>query len=71
MQGRDEIEAMLSAGQLQRVPPSRQHADLLLVQAERHLELARSGAATDPTGAYQLLYDAAPGAGAARAWWLS
>ncbi len=49
---------MLSSGQLERVPPSRQHADTLLGQAERHLELARQGARTDPTGAYQLLYDA-------------
>lgn len=49
---------MLSAGRLERVPASREHADTLLAQAGRHLELARSGCETDPTGAYQLLYDA-------------
>jgi hypothetical protein len=58
MQGRDRIDAMLSSGQLERVPPSREHADTLLAQAKRHVELARSGVETDPTGAYQLLYDA-------------
>ncbi|GAA3311793.1 hypothetical protein [Nonomuraea dietziae] len=58
MQGRDQIDAMLSSGQLERVPPSRQHADTLIAQAERHLGLAHKGAETDPTGAYQLLYDA-------------
>jgi hypothetical protein len=58
MQGRDRIDAMLASGQLERVPPSREHADTLITQAERHVELARTGAETDPTGAYQLLYDA-------------
>lgn len=58
MQGRDRIDMMLSSGHLERVPASREHADVLLAQARRHLELARSGYETDPTGAYQLLYDA-------------
>ncbi len=58
MQGRDQIDAMLASGQLERVPPSRDHADALLTQAARHLDLARSGHLKDPTGAYQLLYDA-------------
>ncbi|MFF5109670.1 hypothetical protein [Streptosporangium sp. NPDC000509] len=58
MQGRDRIDAMLAAGQLERVPPSREHADTMLTQAERHIALARSGVRTDPTGAYQLVYDA-------------
>lgn len=58
MQGREQIDAMVAAGQLERVPPSRQHADTLIGQARRHIELARTGADTDPTGAYQLLYDA-------------
>ncbi|MDR1264157.1 MAG: hypothetical protein LBK42_00960 [Propionibacteriaceae bacterium] len=34
-QGRATIEAMLAAGELQRVPPSRDHADRLLGQAGR------------------------------------
>ncbi|WP_449060367.1 hypothetical protein [Planomonospora algeriensis] len=58
MQGRGRIDEMLASGQLERVPPSREHADTLLAQAERHIEFARSGFETDPTGAYQLLYDA-------------
>jgi hypothetical protein len=58
LQGRDRIDTMLAAGQLERVPPSREHADTLLAQASRHIELARSGFQQDPTGAYQLLYDA-------------
>lgn len=58
MQGRDRIDAMLSSGQLERVPANRQHADTLLSQARQHIELAHSGCETDPTGAYQLLYDA-------------
>ncbi|WP_433514441.1 hypothetical protein ACQP2T_01715 [Nonomuraea sp. CA-143628] len=58
MQGRDQIDMMLSSGQLERVPASREHAETLLTQARRHVELARSGCRTDPTGAYQLVYDA-------------
>ncbi|WP_440070434.1 hypothetical protein [Streptosporangium sp. OZ121] len=58
MQGRDQVDSMLASGQLERVPPSREHADTLLAQAGRHIELARSGFKTDATGAYQLLYDA-------------
>ncbi|HEY8621313.1 MAG TPA: hypothetical protein VIM01_14680, partial [Dermatophilaceae bacterium] len=36
MQGRTVIEQMLAAGDLQRVPASREHADRLLEQARRH-----------------------------------
>jgi hypothetical protein len=50
---------MIGRGELERVPASRDHADLLLTQARRHLDSARAVAASDPTGAYQLLYDAA------------
>jgi hypothetical protein len=50
---------MLSRGELERVPPSREHADLLLAQAHRHLASAGAVVTIDPTGAYQLLYDAA------------
>lgn len=58
-QGRAEIEAMLAAGELQRVSPSREHADRLLVQASQHIGSARLTAGTDPEGAYALAYDAA------------
>jgi hypothetical protein len=50
---------MLSRGELERVPPSRERAELLLGQAHQHLRSAEAVMAADPTGAYQLLYDAA------------
>jgi hypothetical protein len=58
-QGREALDGMLARGELERVPPSRDHADLLLTQARRHLASAGAIADTDPAGAYQLLYDAA------------
>lgn len=58
-QGRDTVAGMISRGELERVPASREHADLLLTQARRHLDSARVVAGSDPTRAYQLLYDAA------------
>jgi hypothetical protein len=58
-QGRTAVDGMLARGELERVPASRQHADLLLKQAGRHLASAQAIDETDPAGAYQLLYDAA------------
>jgi hypothetical protein len=58
-QGREALDGMIARGELERVPPSRDHADLLLTQARRHLASAGAIADTDPAGAYQLLYDAA------------
>ncbi|MFJ3712211.1 HEPN domain-containing protein [Streptomyces sp. NBC_01387] len=58
-QGRSEIDAMLSKGELQKVAASREQADRLMAQAVRHLETARAAAANDAVGAYQLVYDAA------------
>lgn len=58
-QGRADIEAMLTASELQRVSPSREHADRLLVQAGQHIGSARLTAVADPEGAYALAYDAA------------
>src|ERR1700722_9797458 len=60
-QGRETIQGMIKNGRVERVPPSREHADKLLAQARAHLHLATSGAAPDidPVGAYQLVYDAA------------
>jgi HEPN domain-containing protein len=58
-QGRDTITGMISRGELERVSASREHADLLLAQAGRHLSSAQTIATGDPAGAYQLLYDAA------------
>jgi hypothetical protein len=50
---------MLARGELERVPPSREHADVLLELAQRHLSSAQAIAEFDASGAYQLLYDAA------------
>jgi hypothetical protein len=58
-QGRAAVDGMLSRGELERVPASRDHADLLVAQAQQHLVAAEAVVAIDPTGAYQLLYDAA------------
>jgi len=58
-QGREALDGMITRGELERVPPSREHADLMLAQARRHLASAVAIADSDPAGAYQLLYDAA------------
>lgn len=57
--GVEAIKAQLASGNLQKVSPSLDAADNFLVQAAGHLVSARVVAATDPTGAYALLYDAA------------
>lgn len=57
-QGREVIERMLADQHLQRVPPSREHAEQLLAQARRYVESARTIVATDADGAYVLAYDA-------------
>ena len=59
VQGRTVIEQMLSAGDLQRVPASREHAVRLLEQARRHVSSTQNAAVAAPEGAYALLYDAA------------
>ena len=58
-QGRSTLDDMLSKGSLERVPPSRTHAEAMLDQARRHLAAAGTIATGDPVGAYQLAYDAA------------
>lgn len=58
-QGRARLDGMIARGELERVPASRAHADLLVGQASQHLHAARAITSIDPTGAYQLLYDAA------------
>ena len=58
-QGRAALEGMIARSELERVPASRDHADVLLRQARRHLDSARAIAVADAVGAYQLLYDAA------------
>ena len=53
------IERLIDSHELQRVPPSRDHADRLLEQARRHLDAADAIADMDPAGGYALVYDAA------------
>ena len=58
-QGRTTIDALLADRRLERVASSRELADTLLDQAHRHLETAAGNVGSDPTGCFQLSYDAA------------
>ncbi|MCP3820734.1 hypothetical protein NLX86_22350 [Streptomyces sp. A3M-1-3] len=58
-QGRSTVDALIGAGELERVPASRQAAEAELVRAHTHVGSARQLLATDPEGAYTLAYDAA------------
>ena len=58
-QGASVIEGMIRKRELDRVQPARAHADQLLAQADHHLQAALAVLPIDPTGAYQLIYDAA------------
>ena len=57
--GRDTIEGLLDNVEMERVVPSDELADRLMGDASAHLESARAIRDVDPTGAYQLAYDAA------------
>lgn len=58
-QGRTEIETMVKAGYLQKVSPDRELAELFLEHARLHLHSATQVQSTDPTGSFQIAYDAA------------
>jgi hypothetical protein len=58
-QGRAAIDKLIAEGELQRVPPSREHADQLLAQARRDLSSAELLRSSNPKRAYESLYDAA------------
>jgi hypothetical protein len=58
-QGDAEIETMIDHGDLERVAPSSEHADLLMSHADEHLEAAKLMMDTHPTSAFPLIYDAA------------
>jgi hypothetical protein len=58
-QGRATIDKLIADGELQRVPPSREHADQLLVQARKDLASAELLRDSNPKRAYESLYDAA------------
>ena len=57
--GRATIERLLEDGELERVTPSTELAARLMDDASTHLSSADAIMAVDPTGAYQLAYDAA------------
>lgn len=57
--GAAEIEQLLRERQLERVEPSPSHAEVLIAQAEAHLESAALLVETDPPSAFALLYDGA------------
>lgn len=58
-QGRAEVDELLANQRLDRVTASRELADMMLAQAELHLDSAKLLVATDAPGAFQLAYDAA------------
>src|SRR5215207_6844639 len=57
--GRATIEQLLERGDIERVTPSEVVAARLLSEAALHLRSAGSILGDDPTGAFQLSYDAA------------
>ena len=58
-QGRATIDKLIADGELQRVPPSREHADQLLAQARKDLASAELLRDSNPKRSYESLYDAA------------
>ena len=58
-QGRAEIDKLIADGELQRVPPNREHADQLLAQARKDQASAELLLDANPKRAYESLYDAA------------
>ncbi len=58
-QGRTEVDKLIADGELQRVPPNREHADQLLVQSRKDLASAELLLDSNPKRAYESLYDAA------------
>jgi hypothetical protein len=58
-QGRSVVDRLLAARELQRVPPSREHADSLITQARQYLADANGLCDHNPALAYVALYDAA------------
>ncbi len=58
-QGRERVEELLSAGELERVASSEALVGRLVAEAEKHLAAAEAIEAIDETGAFQLAYDGA------------
>ncbi len=78
-QGRATVDKLIADGELQRVPPSREHADQLIAQARKDLASAEQLCPSNAKRAYESLYDAArmaltagfgkPGTPAYQPWW--
>ena len=58
-QGREVIDGLIADGLVERVAPSREHADRLIALAYAHLSSATAICAQDPAGGYAMTYDAA------------
>ncbi|WP_419997040.1 hypothetical protein [Streptomyces boninensis] len=58
-QGRATIDALITNGDIERVPASQQAAELELQRAHTHVASAQQLLSFDPEGAYTLAYDAA------------
>lgn len=56
---RATVDKLIADGELQRVPPSREHADQLLGQARKDLASAEQLCDANPKRGYESLYDAA------------
>lgn len=63
--GKEEISDLLKSGYLVKIPANEEFAENSLQIAETHLKSVKMIISSDPTGAYQLAYDAARKAGAA------
>ena len=57
--GRDQVEGMIERGEIERVTPDAGLAERYLSEATIHLESARLVRARDPSGSFDLAYDAA------------
>jgi hypothetical protein len=53
-QGRATVDKLIADGELQRVPPSREHADQLLAQARKDLESGELLRDTNPKRAFTM-----------------
>lgn len=58
-EGRAVVDGLLTRGELERVTADTALAEELLEDARRHLASAQSTADSDPSGSFQLAYDAA------------
>jgi hypothetical protein len=54
-QGRATVDKLIADGELQRVPPSREHADQLIAQARKDLASAEQLCASNAKRAYESL----------------